>query len=188
MAWAADCGVSLTSQAPALWCPAEECMEIWREVAGEGPPVLKIHEGICDSRMWESQWLPQAHRTVRYDLRGFSQTPLPAEHYSNARDVVELLDRLELGPAGLVGVSLGGRVTLEVALARPDLVERVVLIVGLPGHPWSEIPPRTARHEDATGSTKVPWLRAQSEFLFPSGVSGMLEPLRPCAIRTRTDS
>lgn len=59
--------------------------------------------------------------------------PLPAEAYSNARDIVELLDRLELGAAALVGVSLGGRVALEVALARPDLVERLVLAgVGLP--------------------------------------------------------
>jgi pimeloyl-ACP methyl ester carboxylesterase len=36
-------------------------------------------------------------------------------------------------------VSLGGRVALEVALARPDLVERLVLVgVGLPGHAWSD--------------------------------------------------
>lgn len=84
-----------------LSCPAEERMELWHEVAGEGSPVLLIHEGICDSRMWESQWrtLSAVHRTVRCDLRGFGQRPLPAEHYSNARDVVELLDRLELGPA-----------------------------------------------------------------------------------------
>jgi 3-oxoadipate enol-lactonase len=127
-------------------------MELWHEVAGEGPPVLLIHEGICDSRMWESQWrtFPQVHRTVRCDLRGFGRTPLPAEPYSNARDVVELLDRLELGATALVGVSLGGRVALEVALARPDLVERLVLVgPGLPGHAWSESVRRYGEEEDA---------------------------------------
>jgi len=127
-------------------------MELWHEVAGQGSPVLLIHEGICDSRMWESQWrtFPQVHLTVRCDLRGFGQTPLPAEHYSNARDVVELLDRLELGAAALVGVSLGGRVALEVALARPDLVERLVLVgPGLPGHAWSETVRRYGEEEDA---------------------------------------
>jgi pimeloyl-ACP methyl ester carboxylesterase len=121
-------------------------------MAGEGPPVLLIHEGICDSRMWKSQWqtFPKVHRTVRCDLRGFGQTPLPAEPYSNARDVVELLDRLELGAAALVGVSLGGRVALEVALARPDLVERLVLVgPGLPGHAWSESVRRYGEEEDA---------------------------------------
>jgi 3-oxoadipate enol-lactonase len=127
-------------------------MELWHEVAGEGSPVLLIHEGICDSRMWESQWqtFPQVHRTIRCDLRGFGQTPLPAEPYSNARDVVELLDRLELGAAAVVGVSLGGRVALEVALARPDLVERLVLVgPGLPGHAWSETVRRYGEEEDA---------------------------------------
>jgi pimeloyl-ACP methyl ester carboxylesterase len=127
-------------------------MELWHEVAGDGPPVLLIHEGICDSRMWESQWrtFPQVHRTVRCDLRGFGQTPLPAEPYSNARDVVELLDRLVLGAAALVGVSLGGRVALEVALARPDLVERLVLVgVGLPGHAWSDTVRTYGEDEDA---------------------------------------
>jgi 3-oxoadipate enol-lactonase len=127
-------------------------MELWHEVAGQGSPVLLIHEGICDSRMWESQWqtFPQVHRTIRCDLRGFGQTPLPAEPYSNARDVVELLDRLELGAAAVVGVSLGGRVALEVALARPDLVERLVLVgPGLPGHAWSETVRRYGEEEDA---------------------------------------
>lgn len=131
---------------------AEERMELWHEVAGEGPPVLLIHEGICDSRMWESQWrtFSEVHRTVRCDLRGFGQTPLPVEHYSNARDVVELLDRLELGPAAVVGVSLGGRVALEVALSRPDLLERLVLVgVGLPGHTWSDPVRRYGEEEDA---------------------------------------
>jgi 3-oxoadipate enol-lactonase len=127
-------------------------MELWHEVAGEGPPVLLIHEGICDSRMWESQWqtFPRAHRTVRCDLRGFGRTPLPADNYSNARDVVELLDRLELGAAALVGVSLGGRVALEVTLALPDLVERLVLVgTGLPGHAWSDTVRKYGEEEDA---------------------------------------
>lgn len=127
-------------------------MELWHQVAGAGPPVLLIHEGICDSRMWEPQWraYPRFHRTVRCDLRGFGRSPLPAESYSHARDVVELLDRLDLGSAALVGVSLGGRVALEVALARPDLVERLVLVgPGLPGHDWSDAVRRYGEEEDA---------------------------------------
>lgn len=127
-------------------------MVLWHEIAGDGPPVLLLHEGICDSRMWEQQWrtFPPAHRTVKCDLRGFGQTPLPPEPYSHARDVVELLDRLQLGPAALVGVSLGGRVALEVALARPDLVDRLVLVgAGLPGHPPSDLLRRYFEEEEA---------------------------------------
>ena len=127
-------------------------MELWHEVAGEGAPVLLIHEGICDSRMWEPQWrtFPQVHRTVRCDLRGFGRTPIAGERYSNARDVVELLDQLEMGAYSLVGVSLGGRVALEVALARPDLVDRLVLVgAGLPDHEWSDTVRRYGEEEEA---------------------------------------
>jgi 3-oxoadipate enol-lactonase len=103
--------------------------------------VLLIHAGICDSGMWEPQWesFPPGHQTVRCDLRGFGRTPIPPGAFSNAADVVELLERLGLGPASLVGVSLGGRVALEVAVARPDLVSALVLVApGLPGHDWSQ--------------------------------------------------
>jgi pimeloyl-ACP methyl ester carboxylesterase len=127
-------------------------VQLWHEVAGDGPPVLLLHEGICDSRMWEQQWqtFPKTHRTVRCDLRGFGRTPLPAEPFSHARDVVELLDALQLGAAALLGVSLGGRVALEVALARPDLVSRLVLVApGLPGHAWSDAVRRYGEEEDA---------------------------------------
>ncbi len=126
-------------------------MELWHEIAGTGSPVLLIHAGICDSRMWEPQWqsFPPAHRTVRCDLRGFGRTPLPAEGYSHARDVARLLERLELGAVALVGVSLGGRVALEVALARPDLVDRLVLVApGLPGHEWSDAVRRFGEAEE----------------------------------------
>ncbi|HEU4354007.1 MAG TPA: alpha/beta hydrolase [Actinomycetota bacterium] len=131
---------------------ARERMEIWHEVAGNGSPVLFIHEGICDSRVWDPQWetFPRSHRTFRCDLRGFGRTPLTPEPYSHARDVVALLDRLDVGPAALVGGSLGGRVALEVAVARPDLVERLVLVAaGLPDHRWSDVILNYGEEEDA---------------------------------------
>ncbi|MET0823951.1 MAG: alpha/beta hydrolase, partial [Solirubrobacterales bacterium] len=81
-------------------------MRLWHELAGDGPPVVLVHEGICDARMWEPQWssFPPVHRTVRLDLRGFGRSPIPPEPFSHAADVAELLDRLELGPAAIVGV------------------------------------------------------------------------------------
>lgn len=99
--------------------------------------VLLLHAGIADSRMWQ----PQAdalgavgHRVLAPDLRGFGVRPLEPEPFSYARDVETLLD----GPAAVVGASLGGRVALELALLRPDLVERLVLIApGLSGWEWS---------------------------------------------------
>jgi 3-oxoadipate enol-lactonase len=115
-------------------------VEVYAEVAGEGPAVALVHEGICDSRMWDDQWerWSESYRLLRLDLRGFGRSPLGAEPYSHARDVIDALERHEIDGAAVVGVSLGGRVALEVAVARPDLVRALVLVApGMPGHEWS---------------------------------------------------
>jgi 3-oxoadipate enol-lactonase len=87
-------------------------------------------------------WQPQVEvlRTAGYrvltpDLRGFGQRVLEPVPFSYVRDVEGLLD----GPAAVVGSSLGGRVALELAVLRPDLVQLLVLISpGLPGWEWSD--------------------------------------------------
>jgi pimeloyl-ACP methyl ester carboxylesterase len=75
--------------------------------------------------MWGPRWdaFPAAHRTVRYDLRGFGRSPLPPQPYSHGRDLIALFERLRIEQATLVGASLGGRVALEVAVAHPQVVE-----------------------------------------------------------------
>jgi pimeloyl-ACP methyl ester carboxylesterase len=90
--------------------------------------------------MWDPQWetYPPSHRVVRYDLRGFGRSPIGPGRFSHAGDLVELLERQGVQKASLVGVSMGGRAALEVALARPELVEALVLVgAGFPGHDWS---------------------------------------------------
>ena len=91
--------------------------------------------------MWEPQWstFPPAHRTLRYDIRGFGRSPLISPVVENARDLIELLDAVEFDRAALVGVSLGARIALEVAVARPEVVSALVLVgAGLPGEEPSE--------------------------------------------------
>jgi 3-oxoadipate enol-lactonase len=111
------------------------------EVAGDGPAVVLVHEGICDSRMWEPQWEPwsRSYRLLRVDLRGFGRTPLERGSFAHARDLIEAVERQGIERAAFVGVSLGGRVALEVAVERPELVSALVLVApGLPGHEWSD--------------------------------------------------
>jgi len=128
---------------------------LYAEVAGEGPAVVLVHEGICDSRMWEPQWetFTRAHRVLRLDLRGFGRSPLEPGRFSNARDLIETLERYGFERAALVGVSLGGRVALEVAIARPELVSTLVLVAaGLPGEePTDEIRAAWAEEEAHVG-------------------------------------
>jgi len=110
--------------------------DLYVEQAGDGPPVVLIHEGIADSRMWEPQWAEwsKRFRIVRFDMRGFGQSPPAVGTFSLSGDLVQLLEGLELGPVTLIGVSLGGAVAMETAIARPDLVSRLVLVApGLRG-------------------------------------------------------
>jgi 3-oxoadipate enol-lactonase len=116
-------------------------MELYAEVAGAGPDIVLLHEGICDSRMWDPQWetFTRSHRVLRFDFRGYGRSPLEPGTFASARDVIELLERHGFARAALVGVSLGGRVALEIALAAPERVAALVLVgSGLPGHDWSE--------------------------------------------------
>jgi 3-oxoadipate enol-lactonase len=131
---------------------ATEQAPLYHEVAGAGSPLVLVHEGICDSRMWDPQWetFQQKHRVVRVDLRGFGRSPYVSGTYSHPADLIALLDELELGAAGLVGVSLGGGVVLQVAVARPDLVSALVLVgSGIRGHDWSKDVTRAWEEEEA---------------------------------------
>jgi pimeloyl-ACP methyl ester carboxylesterase len=111
------------------------------EVAGSGPTVVFLHPGIADGRVWDPQWESFAgrYRVVRCDLPGFGRTPLPDGPVRPAAEVAALLDALSISAAVLVGCSLGGRIALELAVARPRLVRALVLVgAGLPGWDWSE--------------------------------------------------
>jgi 3-oxoadipate enol-lactonase len=72
--------------------------------------------------------LSRDFRVVRSDLRGFGETPLPDGPFVYAADLAELLAALDGSPAHVVGVSMGGGVALDLAIARPELVDRLVLV------------------------------------------------------------
>ena len=80
-------------------------MELYAEVAGEGPEIVLFHEGICDSRMWDEQWerYAAAFRVLRLDLRGFGQSPLEPGKFAHARDVIETLERHGFDSTALIG-------------------------------------------------------------------------------------
>ncbi|MBD0330331.1 MAG: alpha/beta fold hydrolase [Thermoleophilia bacterium] len=113
---------------------------LWYEVAGRGLPVVLLHAGIADSRMWDPQFASFAHeyRVVRFDARGFGRSPYAPGRFSPVDDVRELLDRLGIARAALVGASSGGAVALDVAIAYPERVWALVLVgATVRGRPWS---------------------------------------------------
>jgi 3-oxoadipate enol-lactonase len=111
------------------------------EVTGHGPAVVLAHGFGLDMRMWDPQvaHLAERFRVVRYDCRGFgSSGPLdPAVPYTHAGDLIALLDHLAIADAVLAGLSFGGRVVLQAALAAPARVRGLALLDAvLDGVPW----------------------------------------------------
>lgn len=99
------------------------------DVQGDGDPVLFIHAGVADRRMWDANvaTIAEHFRAIRYDMRGFGGSSLPPGEFSNHQDAVGLLDELGVERAHVVGASFGGVVAIELALAHPDRVGRLVL-------------------------------------------------------------
>jgi pimeloyl-ACP methyl ester carboxylesterase len=97
---------------------------------GRGSPVVLLHAGIADRTMWDdaAPMLAESYRVVRPDLRGYGETPLPDGPFVYAADVAGLLEALGIQRAHVVGVSMGGHVALDLALAHPELVDRLVLV------------------------------------------------------------
>jgi 3-oxoadipate enol-lactonase len=100
--------------------------------------VLLLHAGIGDRRMWAPQVAAleaAGHRVLAPDLPGFGDATLEPPTVDYAGFAAGLLDE----PAAAVGCSLGGRVALELAGSRPELVSRLVLVApGLASTEWSE--------------------------------------------------
>ncbi|BCB75861.1 3-oxoadipate enol-lactonase [Phytohabitans flavus] len=119
-------------------------MTIAHDVAGSGPTVVLLHSTVCDRRMWDPQvpaLVDAGYRTVRADFRGFGESPMPDRPYSDAQDVVDLLDSLGVERATVVAVSGGGRVGQEVAARWPARVAALMLVsTALGGHePGAEL-------------------------------------------------
>ncbi|HUJ56696.1 MAG TPA: alpha/beta hydrolase [Gaiellaceae bacterium] len=110
---------------------------LWYDEAGQGEAVLLVHGGLGDSGLWEPvvPLLADRYRTLRTDLRFFGRSAGPAAPWSWSEDVLGVLDALAIERAALVGLSLGGRIALEVALAAPERLWAVAGVApGLGGH------------------------------------------------------
>lgn len=102
------------------------------DVAGPAgaPVILFVHAGVATRVMWDPQFAELAadHRVVRYDTRGYGESPGEPVPYSEVEDLVAVLDAVGAERAVVVGASRGGRFALDAALAHPDRVSGLVVI------------------------------------------------------------
>jgi pimeloyl-ACP methyl ester carboxylesterase len=109
--------------------------------AGEGFPVVLVHPGLWDRRIWDRQFEAFAahHDVVRYDLRGYGDSDTPTEPYSDVRDLQRLLLELGIPRCAIVGCSMGAQIAVNFALEHPDVAEALVLVSpGLSGYEWRD--------------------------------------------------
>ena len=116
-----------------------------RRPVNEGPQVVMLHAGIANSRMWEQQFwtLANSFPAMRYDRRGFGETPPVAGAFSHLEDFDALMRRLRFRRAALVGCSQGAKIALDYALTRPENVAALVLVSpALSGYTYRAEPPK----------------------------------------------
>ena len=102
-------------------------------VGGDGPALVVLHGGLSNRDDLNDQLdaLTARYRVWRPDRRGHGSTPDapgPITYDNMADDTIEFLDSVVGEPAHLIGYSDGAMVGLLVALRRPDLVRKLVLM------------------------------------------------------------
>jgi pimeloyl-ACP methyl ester carboxylesterase len=101
------------------------------DVRGDGPGLLFLHGFPFNRSIWKHQ-LSALHgwKRIAPDLRGFGDSDAPEGGYSMAtyaEDCIQLLDRLRLGKAVVVGLSMGGYIAFEMLRRHADRIAGLIL-------------------------------------------------------------
>jgi pimeloyl-ACP methyl ester carboxylesterase len=110
-------------------------VKTWYDEYGEGEPLVLMHGGLVDARFFEPNLGPLAEHFHVYtpERRGHGHTPDvpgPITYQLMADDTIAFLETVVREPADLVGHSDGAFVAMLVAMQRPELVKRLVMISG----------------------------------------------------------
>jgi 3-oxoadipate enol-lactonase len=108
-------------------------IDMYYEVHGAGAPLVLIGGLGNDLSEWEwmVEWCARTHRVLAFDNRGAGRTDKPDEPYSiemMAGDTDALMDALGISGATVLGVSMGGRIAMELTLEHPQRVASLILV------------------------------------------------------------
>jgi 3-oxoadipate enol-lactonase len=108
-------------------------IDLYYEEAGSGPPLLLLN-GVSNNTLGWASLLPvltDHFRVITFDARGAGRSSAPPGPYTTrqlADDAAAVLNHVGAARSHVVGLSLGGMVAQELALAHPDRVDRLVLV------------------------------------------------------------
>lgn len=109
--------------------------------SGFGTAVTLIHAGIANLTMWDDQMelLSKNFRVLRYDMRGWGETPRPDGDFHHHDDLRALLQHVGIEQTVVIACSFGGKVALDFALAYPEMVSALMLVgAALGGYEWTD--------------------------------------------------
>lgn len=119
-----------------------------------GSPVVALHPGVGDSRIWQwcaPVWAEAGNRVIAHDRRGFGETRYVPEPHDDLTDLLAVTAATAARPAVIVGNSMGGGLAMDLALAHTEHVAGLVLIApAAPGYPegqWSTVPAEDEQDE-----------------------------------------
>ncbi|GAC1332637.1 MAG: alpha/beta hydrolase [Bradyrhizobium sp.] len=103
-------------------------VRLYFEEAGQGTPIIFLHEFAADHTNWEPQmrYFSRGHRCIAYSARGYTPSDVPppaADAYSYKHfytDAIAVLDHLKIAKAHLVGLSMGSYSALQIGLNAPE--------------------------------------------------------------------
>ena len=141
------------------------------DTGGLGAPVVLVHPGVGDSRIWEPVMsrLGARYRVIRYDARGHGESPPATAPYTLLTDLVAVLDQLDVPSAVFVGCSQGGTSSIDLALSQPSRVSALVLVSpGLTGYPWPQNPGTRAEFASLAATGDVDGVAALIGRIWPA--------------------
>lgn len=164
--------------------------KLYYEVQGEGQPLVFIHGGGFDRRMWDDQFglFSKQFKVIRYDVRGYGKSATPTKPYSDVDDLYNLLKTLNVKKAHLAGLCMGSRIAIEFTLAHPEMVGSLTAASpSLIGFPYSQevvqglmMATYSVQNDDGMPAGEV-WL--QSPFNKPAMENPeVVRKLRPIAV------
>lgn len=150
--------------------------QLYYEMMGEGHPLVLIHGGYMDRRMWDEQFtvFAEHYKVIRYDVRGFGKSELPQVEYSDRQDLYNLLKFLGVEKSYLLGLSLGGMIAIDFTLEHPEMVDALIL-VGSPVPGLTQVPLFTEEQLQQEMQRWAPFEKAMQERDIPAMVDALME-------------
>ena len=103
--------------------------QLYYEEMGEGHPLVMLHGGLLDRRMWDDQFDAFAgkFRVIRFDVRNHGDSKGVPDTFKHYEDLRKVLRQLDIEKAAIMGLSLGGRIAIDFAIAYPENTSAIIL-------------------------------------------------------------